>query len=137
MNNESSCEAPNSSRYSAMASRASATRFSGSCPESFLCEAEAKCVRFLRFLRREIERKEKEMDMEVLLGFKGGFGEMKRFGFRTGELHGEGRQRGEDKWRWCSGGAAIRAGGAAVLEFMIPYHAAVCGDGSTTPFRLG
>lgn len=37
------------------------------------------------------------MEMEVLLGFKGGFGEMKRFGLRTEELHGEGRERGEDK----------------------------------------
>lgn len=55
---------------------------------------------FLLSFWRESEREEKETDMDVLPGLKGGFGEMTRFGSRErGRLHGEGKEREEEKWR--------------------------------------
>lgn len=114
MHNASSREAPNFSRYAAMASRASPTRLSCvSGSESLPCDAEH--ARLLLLFWTETEREEKEMDMEVLLGFKGGFGKMERFDFETGGLDGEGNEQEDEKWRWWSGGAAI---GAAAFEFV-------------------
>lgn len=103
-----------------MASRASPTRFSCvSNSESFRCDAEYARL-FLLLFWAEIEREEKKMDTEVLLGFKGGFGKIERFGFWIGGLDGEGNEQEEEKWRWWRGGAAI---GAAAFEFVsILFH---------------
>lgn len=81
MRDASSPEAPACSRYSLTASLASSKRFSVvPCSESGFGTAESDWLQYLGLFGIEIVSREKEVEMEVLVGFCRGFGGMVTWG---------------------------------------------------------